>query len=440
MERQNASPQPDVVVVGAGIAGLTAAAYLARAGADVTVFERSQHIGGRAATQDEHGFCFNRGGHALYTGGAASRALAELGVRYGFGIPKATFGLQDSRIHAVPISPFALLRTDLLDLGDKLAFMRLLASLARVQPHTLAHVSVQDWLRDAIHRKNVRRILTAFAYTFAYSSALDLVSAELFVAKLKTSMKHPVQYIDGGWQTLVDGVRHAAEQAGARIEGAAAVSEIEHDGSGVRGVRLQDGRSIRAGSVVLAVTPGEAVKLLGDPSGLRAQIDALVPAQVACLDVALARLPVPDHPIVWDLDRPRFMTAQSVYARVAPAGGALVHLFKQLDPRHPSDPPTDERQLEELLDAVQPGWRNLVVKRIFLPRISAVGALPTAAMGGFAGRPAVNASGIANVYLAGDWIGAEGFLVDASMASAREAAAAVMCDCATGGSPRSLVA
>jgi hypothetical protein len=30
--------------------------------------------------------------------------------------------------------------------------------------------------------------------------------------------------------------------------------------------------------------------------------------------------------------------------------------------------------------------------------------------------------GIANLYLAGDWVGREGFLVDASMASARRAA------------------
>ncbi len=426
MTQQNASMRPDVVVVGAGVAGLTAAAFLARAGAAVTVLERSQHIGGRAATRDEHGFSFNRGVHALYTGGAASSALAELGVTYGFGIPKATFGLHDGRIHTVPMSPFGLLRTDLLDLGGKLEFMRFLAGLGRVQPHTLAHRSVHDWIDDSVHRDGVRRILTAFAYTFVYSSALDLVSAEVFVAKLKRSLKHPVHYIDGGWQTLVEGLRHAAEQAGARIEHAAPVHAVEHVGKVARGVRLQDGRTIPADSFVLAVTPNEAASLLGDPPDLRAMVDSLLPAPVACLDVALTRLPVPEHPIVWDLDGPRFLTAQSVYARVAPAGGAMVHLFKQLDPRHPSDQTTDQRELEVLLDAAQPGWRELVVKRVFLPRINAVGALPTAGMGGFAGRPSVQASGIANLYLAGDWIGAEGFLVDASIASAKEAAHAVM--------------
>ena len=40
----------DVIVVGGGIAGLSAAAYLARAGVAVTLFEKSARLGGRAAT------------------------------------------------------------------------------------------------------------------------------------------------------------------------------------------------------------------------------------------------------------------------------------------------------------------------------------------------------------------------------------------------------
>jgi phytoene dehydrogenase-like protein len=96
--------------------------------------------------------------------------------------------------------------------------------------------------------------------------------------------------------------------------------------------------------------------------------------------------------------------------------------FKQLDPRLPGDPREDERDLEDLLDAAQPGWREVLIERQYLPRIEAVGALPLAAEGGFAGRPDVVAPGIGGLYLAGDWVGPEGFLVDASVASARRAA------------------
>ncbi|HEY8459494.1 MAG TPA: FAD-dependent oxidoreductase, partial [Blastocatellia bacterium] len=46
----------NVAVVGGGLAGLTAANYLARAGFSVTLFEKSSAVGGRAKTDVERGF------------------------------------------------------------------------------------------------------------------------------------------------------------------------------------------------------------------------------------------------------------------------------------------------------------------------------------------------------------------------------------------------
>jgi phytoene dehydrogenase-like protein len=185
-----------------------------------------------------------------------------------------------------------------------------------------------------------------------------------------------------------------------------------------------------ASAVIVAATPREAARLVdgGAYPALRRAVDSLVPAKVASLDVALGHLPSPQHPVVQDVEGPRFTTAQSVYASVAPEGEALICASKQLDPRHPTDPHEDERELEGLLDAAQPGWRAEVLRRRYLPRIEAVGALPTAAQGGFAGRPGTRVPGLSNLYLAGDWVGPEGFLADTSTASAREAARLVLED------------
>jgi phytoene dehydrogenase-like protein len=414
----------DAVIVGGGMAGMTVACYLARAGVDVTVFEKAPELGGRAATQNVDGFRFNRGGHALYTGGAASRVLEELGVSYEYGVPKDTFVLQEEKLSPFPANPIGLLRTDLLDAGDKLALFRLFVALGTAKPNALAKTSVQEWLDLKIRRPRLRRLMTAVARTFVYTTALDLVSAELFVEKLQRSLKHPVHYIDGGWRVLVDGLRVVAERAEARIIRGAHVEGVELSGGRARGVRLRDGSLVRAPAVVLATGARDAARLVDktDHPELRRVVTGLVPVSIACLDVALSHLPVPDRPVVQDLDGPRFTSAQSVYTRVAPEGAALVIAFKQLDPRHPGDPREDERDLEDLLDATQPGWRDALVKRQYMPRIEAVGALPTAKHGGFAGRPGSQVPGIANLYLAGDWVGPEGFLVDASMASARKAA------------------
>jgi phytoene dehydrogenase-like protein len=422
--------QTDVVVVGGGMAGLTAACYLARAQMEVTVIEKASYLGGRAATQDFDGFRFNRGGHALYTGGAASRILDELGVSYEYGIPKRTFVMQGGKLSLFPADPLGFLRTNVLNAVDKLALVRLLVALGAAKPQALAKTSVQGWLDQNVRRPQLRRLMTGLARTFVYSTALDLVSVELFVEKLQRALRHPVHYVDGGWGTLVDELRAVAEQTGARIVSDAQVEGVEISDGHARSVRLRDGSLVRASAVVVATSPRDAARLVdgGEHPAMHQIVDGLIPARIACLDVALERLPVPDRPIVQDLDGPRFMSAQSVYSRVGPEGAALIISFKQLDPRHPGDPREDERDLEDLLDAAQPGWRGVLVKRQYLPRIEAVGTLPTAREGGFAGRPGPRVPGLDNLYLAGDWVGSEGFLADASMASAHRAAELVVED------------
>ena len=58
--------EEDIVIIGAGLAGLTTAIILARAGKSVTVFEQSSKVGGRARTENIDGFYFNQGPHASY--------------------------------------------------------------------------------------------------------------------------------------------------------------------------------------------------------------------------------------------------------------------------------------------------------------------------------------------------------------------------------------
>lgn len=418
----------DVIVVGGGMAGLVAATYLARAGIAVRLFERAARPGGRAITDEHAGYAFNRGIHALYTGGAMSEVLAELGIRYSFGTPRATFVLHEGRVLPAPAHPLALIASRLLTVGDKLALIRLVNAIVRESPSQLARVSVAAWLERTISRPRLRALFTAAARTAVYTSALDLVSAEVLVDKLQRGLRHPVHYVAGGWQSLVDGLMQAAQAGGVRIVTSARVHALTIANHRVSGVMLGDGQVVPAANVIVAVNPHAAAELISRdlaPS-LHQAIDSRLAAPLACLDVALRRLPNPRAPVVQDLEQPRFMSAQSQYTQLAPAGGAMISLFKQLDPRHLGAPHVDERELEELLDRTQTGWRKLLVRRAYLPRIEAVGLLPTAAAGGFAGRPGIWSAGVDNLLLAGDWIGAEGFLADASFASARLTAQAVL--------------
>ena len=55
------SDEPTVIVVDGGFGGLSAAAYLAAAGADVTVLEQHDRVGGHAGVLDVDGFRFDTG-------------------------------------------------------------------------------------------------------------------------------------------------------------------------------------------------------------------------------------------------------------------------------------------------------------------------------------------------------------------------------------------
>ena len=71
----------DVIVVGGGLAGLAAGATATRGGATAVVLE-AHHAGGRTQTTERDGYVFNRGIHALFTGGEGKAVLDALGVPF----------------------------------------------------------------------------------------------------------------------------------------------------------------------------------------------------------------------------------------------------------------------------------------------------------------------------------------------------------------------
>jgi phytoene dehydrogenase-like protein len=66
------------LIIGAGVAGLTCARELARAGADVTVLEASDGVGGRVRSDHAGGYTFDRGFQVLFTAYPAVQRQLDL--------------------------------------------------------------------------------------------------------------------------------------------------------------------------------------------------------------------------------------------------------------------------------------------------------------------------------------------------------------------------
>jgi hypothetical protein len=81
--------------------------------------------------------------------------------------------------------------------------------------------------------------------------------------------------------------------------------------------------------------------------------------------------------------------------------------------------------MEAHLRALGVAEHDVVVRRS-LARMTVSSTTPTAASGGLAGRPAVTASGLPRVFLAGDWVGPHGLLTDAVLASGHAAGLAAL--------------
>ena len=62
-----------IIVVGAGLAGLTCAKVLVEGGAEVALFEASDGVGGRVRTDEKDGFLLDRGFQVYFTAYPAAR-------------------------------------------------------------------------------------------------------------------------------------------------------------------------------------------------------------------------------------------------------------------------------------------------------------------------------------------------------------------------------
>ena len=400
-----------VAIIGAGYAGLACAVELARRGVQVTVFERSHTLGGRARVVAKDGHRVDNGQHILlgaYTEltrllratGVSPKTLAHLPLL--LHVPGALH-LQAARLPAPFHLLVGLLRARGLGWTDKLAMMRLMRTLKKRAWRVDATHTVADLLRLNRQTEQLIRLVWEPLCVAALNTPVAEASAQVFANVLRDSLAADatasellIPRVDLSELFPVPAARFLAVRRG-KLRTGTAVEGIRRE----QGRFFLDGDPGRAGyqQVVIATAPHHAGALLasvGDCKRLAAQIDALPTEPIVSVFLALGegvRLPHPmiglaNGPAQWAFDRGQLGGRTGLLACVISAHGAHEALSR-----------------EELILAVHKQLEDELGRRLPAPEWSQA---ITEKRATFACRPGLLRPGcrtpVPGLWLAGDYI------------------------------------
>ncbi|MBS4221965.1 phytoene desaturase family protein [Lederbergia citrea] len=413
----------DVVVIGGGLAGLTAANFLAREGKKIVVLEKSNRLGGRAMTNNKNGVLMNLGAHGLYIEGEAMKTLTDLGISLsGENASKAVqiHGIWKNEVYLIPTDISSIMSSSLLTWKAKIILSKLMLKLMKINIDSIPEGSLADWAESEISDPMVRHIFYSLCRLTTYTSAPTLQLAKPVLKQVKRSLKGGVLYVDEGWETIIQKLKKQAIEVGVEIISSKNVIEIEHHDQS-QSIRCSDGDLFNVPECIVATPPKEALKMIkgADYTSLRTWNEQAIPVTASCLDLGVKKLPNPNHQFAIGLDQSLFFTNQSRAAKLSEDGTLVVSLVKYHNPMDQTiNPNAEKNQLESAMDLLHPDWRKEVVAQQFLPKITVVHDFPHVKRKENPGPAIPQMKGI---YIAGDWCGHEELLADAAVASGKRA-------------------
>ncbi len=344
---QGGTGKSRVVVIGAGIGGLTAGALLARRGYEVLVLDQALVPGGCASTFKRRGFTFDVGATqvaGLEPGGIHKRIFDELEIDLPAATPCdpacAVFLPGETEPISVWRDPEKWAIERQRQFPGSEPFWQLLATLFKaswkfqardpvlpprslwdlwqlassVRPDTLitlpfTFMTVGDALRGYGLYEN-QRLRTFLDLQLKLYSQVDADETALLYAATALGVSQEPQglfHLKGSMQVLSDRLVEALEKYGGKLLMRHTVEHIESSGGKATSVRIRNQKTGEvwtepADEVVANVTVQNLVKLLGEqaPTGYKQRVDKLPPASgafVIYLGVDQSAVPVgcPPH-------------------------------------------------------------------------------------------------------------------------------------------------
>ena len=442
----------DVIVIGAGAAGLSAGALLAKEGQRVLVLERSPFLGGRGMATNDEGYELNLGAHLLEDSGSGiTRIFEHVGKRLGHGPSNTEMPVWDHEKEA-----WGSIRDRYgADKDELKKVIRALVDTPYEELEQWDDQPMRAWLRQHTSHQGIVDLFEFITVMecmtedwWDHSASDNLINRKMHYEEKQTAAYS--FWPEGGWDQLFTDLRDAVVEHGGEVRLGTSVSRVLIEDGSVKGVALPRADAVLPNEIfheevvtadaVISTLPVWHVLNVVPPSQLPGwyvdQIDFLAQDK---LRIAWAGLYIATEESVSVLDRQEiatwlhaptsrtsgfFFEQTALDPSCAPEGqhlyvtGAMLHGFERQ-----RDMTFVKRKFDEFehdLEVMWPGLKDHVFKRRTLVFDPSFGVLQKPGLvGSF--RPHWKAPNVEGLYFASETFKSRGIGVD------RAARAALTC-------------
>lgn len=242
----------DIIIVGAGISGLSLAHCCAGAGMKTLVIEKSGRIGGcfhsHAFAGDAAGFWLELGAHTCYNSYGNLIAILE------------DCRLLDRLLPREKVPFRMLVEGEIRSIPSQLSFPELFASAWRLFTLEKRGESVASYYSRIVGRKNYERVFAPAFNAVISQPAGDFPADMLFKRRPRRKDVMKSFTLAGGLQTITDTI---AARPGVELLTGRSVGALSFEGGAYR-LSTDDGASFEARSLALATPPPDAAAILRD--------------------------------------------------------------------------------------------------------------------------------------------------------------------------------
>ena len=354
-----------VVIVGAGIAGLSAAIHAVLSGHHVVVLEKRNKIGGRGTSQNVDGFSLHYGPHLFDKSGPFFQMCKKLS--------RVKPEVKSLRLDKVEVAGFGPIRP-------------------------VGNVKQAVLNKRSIKRRDPEN---------PYYKAIEFLSSwgiEQGHNRIKSVTKSRLSVSNEGWIGLIGRLGAALDEIGVLIETNCEVSSIKD-----QEVFLRDGRNFSCDAIILACGANTARRVLQDIDTERTDkhFTTLRTHFATSIEAGLSSKPMSGRQCIVDLDN---FAAIFDYSAIQPRLGTIGSHISAILVNN------DEKEgllnLTEILDRHISGWNKHIVADLQQSKIII----------GYSNRLDIDTFADYRIMLAGAWVKSNHILADAASDTGKHAA------------------